>query len=372
MSLLTRIQKNKEFLWSIGLGLILVVLLLLGFWVIYFILKSLTSVWAIFFWGGFLGFLLYPLVNLLSRILPRLIASLIVLLLFIFLIGLFVYILVPTIVNEFLILKENLPSIIAQLQKLMSDLDLFLKSLGLGVSLSAFTQQLSSNLQSWIGNILGQVLAISVGFANFLVRACFVFLVSLFLLRDWPKLKSRLFVFLNRWGKWGSEELLNSLTQVISRYLTTLLLTASIVGILTGLGMFLLGVPYSWILGVVAFFGEFVPYLGPIFSISCGLLLSLGKPLIFLFYVLLVYLGVQALQNYAVSPLIMSTRMGFHPLLIIFAVLAGGALFGFWGVILAIPILSVIKAIINFITEARQKPPMQGDVEKNEQQPASP
>lgn len=371
MSLLTRIQKNKELLWSIGLGLILVVLLLLGFWIVYYVLKSLKSVLAIFFWGGFLSFLLYPSVNLLSKILPRLISALIVVLAFIFVISLFLYILVPTIINEFSVLKENLPSIIAQLQKLVNDLDLFLKSLGLGVSLSAFMQQLSSNLQSWVGSILGQVLTLSVGFANFLVRTCFVFLVSLFLLRDWPKLKSRLFVFLNRWGKWGSEELLNSLARVISRYLTTLLLTASIVGILTGLGMFLLEVPYSWILGVVAFFGEFVPYLGPIFSLFCGLLLSLGKPLVFLFYVLLVYLGVQALQNYAISPLIMSTRMGFHPLLIILTVLAGGALFGFWGVILAVPVLSIIKTIVNFIIQARQKTSVQGDVKKNEQQPAS-
>lgn len=371
MSLLTRIQKNRELLWSIGLSLTLVVLLLLGFWVIYYVFKSLLGVLAVFLWAGFLGFLLYPLVNILSRIIPRLISSLILLLVFIFLIGLLVYLVVPAIVNELSVLKENLPSIVTQLQQLMSDLDRFLTSLGLGVSLSLAIQQFSSNLQSWIGSILGQVVAISVSFANFLVRACFVFLAALFLLRDWPKLKSQLFIFLNRWGKWESEELLNSLSKVIARYLSTLLLTASIVGLLTGLGMLLLGIPYSWILAIVAFFGEFVPYFGPIFSLLCGLILSLGKPLVFLFYVLLVYLGVQALQNYVISPLIMSTRMGFHPLLVIFAVLTGGALFGFWGVILAIPLLSVIKTVVAFITQARQKPPPQGDVKKDEQQPAS-
>jgi len=372
MSLQSRIQKNKELLWSIGLGLILVVLLLLGFWLIYYVFRSLLGIFAIFLWAGFLGFLLYPLVNLLSKIIPRLMASILALLVFIFLIGFLIYLIVPAIVNELAVLRENLPSIVTQLQRLMGDLDRFLSSLGLGVSLSQAIQQLSLNLQGWIGGILGQVVSLSVSLANFIVRACFVFLVVFFLLRDWPKLKSKLFVLLNRWGKWESEELFNSLTRVIYRYLGALLFTATIVGVLIGLGMFLLGIPYSWILAIVAFFGEFVPYLGPFFSLVCGVILSLGKPPLFIVYVVLVYLGVQALQNYAVSPLVMSVRMGFHPLLVIFAILTGGALFGFWGVILAIPLLSIIRTVVNFIHQARQKPLPQGEKVKNGQQPPSP
>lgn len=372
MGIFAQVKRNKELLWSIGLSLVLVLILLIAFWLIYFLFKSLGGVLAIFIWAGFLGFLLYPLVNLFSRILPRIISALIVLCLFIFIIGLLLYLVVPTIVRELAVLRDNLPSIVSQIQQLMTDLDRFLTSLGLGVSLSVAIQQVTANLQSWIGAILGQVVAISVSFANFLVKACFVFLVTLFLLRDWPKLKSLLFAFLNRWGKWESEELLNSLSRVIARYLTTLLLTASIVGVLTGTGLFLLGVSYSWILGIIAFFGEFVPYLGPLFSLFCGIILSLGKPISFLIYVALVYLGIQALQNYAISPLIMSARMGFHPLLVIFAVLAGGALFGFWGVILAIPILSIIKTVVAFINQAKKNPAPQGEMKIDEQQQSSP
>ncbi|MCR4427919.1 MAG: AI-2E family transporter [Caldiserica bacterium] len=372
MGIFARVKRNKELLWSIGLGLVLVVLLLVAFWLVYFLFKNLAGVLAIFIWAGFLGFLLYPLVNLLSRALPRTLSSLIVLCLFVFIIGLLLYLVVPAIVSELAVLRDNLPSIVSQLQQVMTDLDRFLKSLGLGVSLSVAIQQVTANLQSWIGAILGQVVAISVSFANFLVRACFVFLVTLFLLRDWPRLKALLFDFLNRWGKWESEELLNSLSRVIARYLTTLLLTASIVAVLTGTGLFLLGVSYSWILGIIAFFGEFVPYLGPLFSTICGIILSLGKPLSFLFYVLLIYLGVQALQNYAISPLIMSARMGFHPLLVIFAVLSGGALFGFWGIILSIPILSIIKTVVAFIGQSKKNSPPQGEPRKDEQrQPSS-
>lgn len=350
MSLISRLKENSTFLWKVGLSVSLVLAILLALWLLLYLLENLASIIGILFLGAVLSFILHPFVNLLARFIPRTLAVLLSLIAFFALFGVILYFLTPTIVQQLLTLRDNIPLLVDYLQQVMGDLDRFLNSLGIGLSLSLVSQQLTTYLQGAIGNIVSQALAFGVSLVGFIVRIFLVLLVAFFLSRDWPRIKLGLLKFFSRRWKKLNKELLDALSSTISRYLLSLILSASVVGVLIATGTMILGVSYSWILGIIAFFGEFVPYLGPIFSAATAVILSLGRPPLFLLYLILFYLVVQALQNYLISPAIMSKRMGFHPLLVIIAVLAGGVLFGFWGAILAVPLVSIVRRAWEFFS----------------------
>jgi len=354
MNLRQAIKRNESILWTVGLSLLLAILILLACGIIYFLLKSITWILVILFWSILLSFFLNPVGNFLAKFLPKIVSSILTILICLAFLALIVYLIVPPLVHELTVLSDNLPSILTQLQDLLAHFDRFLASLGLNVSLVQTLQELSSNIQSWIGGILSGLYSFGVSLVNFIVGAFLVFLITVFLLRDWSKLRPYIVNLVPAWRKGKGEELLSALATTISRYLGALFLSAGIVGILIGIGAYFFKIPYYWILGLVAFIAEFVPYIGPFFSLIFGLLLTLGKPWVFLLYIAAYYLAVQALQNYVISPLIMSRRMGFHPLIVILAILVGGALFGFWGIILAVPVLSIVRTLYQFIRKGNQ------------------
>ncbi len=366
MSLISRFKENSNLLWKVGLSVSLVLAILLALYLLFYLLGNLASIISILFFGAVLSFLLHPFVNLLARFIPRTLAVLVSLITFLAIFVVIFYFLTPTIVQQLLILRDNIPILIDYLQQLMGDLDRFLNSLGIGLSLSLVSQQLTAYLQGAIANIVSQALAFGVSLIALIVQIFLVLLVAFFFSRDWPRIKERALVFLGRRWKRLNKELLNALSTTISRYVLALILSASVVGVLIATGTTILGVSYSWILGIIAFFGEFVPYLGPIFSAGAAVILSLGRPPLFLLYLVLFYIVVQALQNYLISPAIMSKRMGFHPLLVILAVLAGGVLFGFWGAILAVPIVSIIRKAWELLS-LKEALPLNPDTPKREE-----
>lgn len=122
-----------------------------------------------------------------------------------------------------------------------------------------------------------------------------------------------------------------------------------IVGALTGFGMYIIGLDFAITLGLTAALTEFIPYLGPLLSaipaVSLALLVSKKTAL----YAIIVIFIVQQLENAILSPRIMGKSMGLHPLVVIFVVMAGGELYGLFGVILAVPAAAAVKVILRYI-----------------------
>ena len=364
------IQRNRELLWSVGLSILLVLLILLFAWVLYWLVGQLVNVFIILLMSGFLAFILHPLVRVLERVFRRVPAAILVFLVFLALVFLIFYFLIPTIVREMVVLKNNLPSILASLQGLLNQVDQFLRSLGLGLSWGQLNQQIGQTLQTGLGEIISQVLSAGVGVVSFLVSTVFVLFISFFLLKDWPRLKIVLHAWLAHAFRERTREFLDCVSGLVSRYLGALLLQALIVGVLDALGSWLLGVPYAWFLGIVGFFGEFIPYFGPVIVGGTAILFSLGRPILSLVYIALFFLVVQAFQNYVLSPNILSRQMGFHPVIVVLAVLVGGTLFGFWGAITAVPLVSLARAIYRFFRQIQTFAPSPIERAPDEQQPA--
>lgn len=122
-----------------------------------------------------------------------------------------------------------------------------------------------------------------------------------------------------------------------------------IVGVLTGLGMYIIGLDFAIILGLISAVTEFIPFLGPLLSaipaVSLALLVSKKTAL----YTVLVVVVVQQLENAVLSPRIMGKSLGLHPLVVIFAVGSAGELIGLAGIIMAVPVAASVRVILRYI-----------------------
>ncbi len=146
-----------------------------------------------------------------------------------------------------------------------------------------------------------------------------------------------------------ANEVIEGITLKMGSWLRGQLLLMLIIGVLVAVSMAILGVPYALLLGVWAGITEFFPVIGPILGGLPGVILAfttlgLVKGII----ALVIYIVIQQLENTILVPRVMGKALGLSPVVIIFALLIGGQLLGFIGVIVAIPVaaaLSVIYAV---------------------------
>ncbi len=123
----------------------------------------------------------------------------------------------------------------------------------------------------------------------------------------------------------------------------------TVIGSLTGIALWLLGMPFALALGILAGLFEFVPYVGPIVTgFLAGLLAFVESPLQAL-YVVLIYTGIQQFESNVLTPIVHRYTVSLPPVLSLIGVLAMGALFGFVGVLVATPLLAVVLVLVKMI-----------------------
>lgn len=135
----------------------------------------------------------------------------------------------------------------------------------------------------------------------------------------------------------------------LANFLRGQLLIASIVGILTGTGLFFIGIKFSLLIGLLAGISNVVPYLGGIVTVSTAILMALftENPVISIVLVILLSSAISFLENSFLSPKILGESLELNPLLIMLAILIGGHLYNFWGMLLAIPSTCVLKVLFD-------------------------
>ncbi|MGI9860120.1 AI-2E family transporter [Moorella naiadis] len=137
--------------------------------------------------------------------------------------------------------------------------------------------------------------------------------------------------------------------QVLTGFIRGHLLVSLIVGFLTGVGLALVGSEYAVILGIVVGLADLIPYFGPLIGTVPVLALSLLASKKAAVLALVVMLVVQQIEGSFLAPRILGASVGLHPLVIIFALLAGGELWGVAGLILAIPLTAIGCIVVKFI-----------------------
>lgn len=144
-----------------------------------------------------------------------------------------------------------------------------------------------------------------------------------------------------------AEEVLDRARRTLQSWLSAQFISMTAVGILTWLGLWLIGVPLAFILGIIAALLAFIPNIGPVLSAMPALLLALPEGNASVLQVAAVYVAVQALESYIITPLIQQEKVLLPPALIISAQLLMGVLFGILGLALATPLTALAMTLVS-------------------------
>ena len=134
-------------------------------------------------------------------------------------------------------------------------------------------------------------------------------------------------------------------------------------GVIYSIGLWIAGVEFALLIGMLAGLVSFVPYLGVIVGVVVASIAMLFQThdLIQLIPVIIVFAVGQALEGMVLTPLLVGDRVGLHPVAVIFAVLAGGTLFGFVGVLLALPVASVLAVWVRYAQQRYRTSSLYGE-----------
>lgn len=139
----------------------------------------------------------------------------------------------------------------------------------------------------------------------------------------------------------------------IRRWMAAQLSLSVLIGIIVGVGLWLLGIRYSFMLGVIAAVLELVPVIGPIVVGIITFMIALSDSFLLGIYSVLFFFIVQQLENHLLVPVIMGRSMKVHPVVVLMALLAGGNIAGILGIILAVPIAVIAQETFEYIAERK-------------------
>lgn len=146
-------------------------------------------------------------------------------------------------------------------------------------------------------------------------------------------------------------KIITEIKTVIQRYLIGLLVEIVLVAILNSLVLFILGIPYAILLGVIGALLNIIPYLGGIIAVALPMMIALAtkSSAWFAAYVLIGYYIVQLIDNNYIVPKIVASKVKINALVAIIIVIAGNALWGIAGMFLSLPLIAIVKLIFDHI-----------------------
>lgn len=204
-----------------------------------------------------------------------------------------------------------------------------------------------------IGSVIGKLSRSGVGVLMWMTNLVLIPVVAFYLLRDWDRLVAWIDAMLPRSIEPTVAHLARESDKVLGAFVRGQLLVMLALGIFYGAGLALVGLSVGPLIGMIAGLLSFVPYLGFIIGFGAAVIAVLVQygDWTHLLLVCGVFVIGQLLEGYVLVPKLVGDKIGLHPVAVIFAVLAGGYLFGFLGVLLALPAASVILVLLRYLTE---------------------
>lgn len=333
----------QQFLFWVGALLVLLLLFYL-----------LSSIMLPFVAGGIIAYFLDPAVQWLTRWrLPRWLATVIVLALFGIALMVLIALIVPLLrlqttelINQLPVLLTQISSLLDQATKLAAhklpaaDFEKVREALGGSVG----------DLVSWAVRQVQSLLTSGLALANLLSLVFITPVVAFFLLRDWDRIVAKIDSWLPRDQLPTIREQAKLVDTMLAGYIRGQLLVCLVLGIYYAAALTAVGLEFGLILGILTGLLTFIPYVG----FTSGLMLATGLGLIQfgwgmdLIWVLIVFAIGEVLESSVLSPSLVGQRVQLHPVWVIFALLAFGTLFGFLGVLIALPAAAVTGVLIRF------------------------
>ncbi|HDQ45882.1 MAG TPA: AI-2E family transporter [bacterium] len=299
-----------------------------------------------------LAYLFNPLVDKLTGLkIPRIAGVVLVLLLALGSVVLIGAILIPSMVSEIQDLlrrSENMPERFMELVE--TTLPRVLRVLR--IDPATLKERVADQMPTSIDQVFSGIQKGVSGAGNFLGQLLNLILVpvmTFYLLKDFSRLESWFMGLIPRQQRGVAVFYLWRFNRILGGYLRAQAIVCVFVGISTGLGLALFGIQFAVLIGVVTGLLNIVPFVGFYTSLVLVILIGLisPDPVTTVLKITGVFLVVQTIESYVVSPKIVGDRVGLHPVAVIFSILIFSRFFGFWGLLIGVPTAAVIKFFID-------------------------
>ena len=330
------------------------------FWVVslivfIFLLWLLKGILLPFIAGMVLAYFLDPLADALERLgLPRVVSALLILVLSILIFVIALFLLVPVLIDQVGKFAQNLPAIAAALAERFNEAaprwlkELLEESSG---NLSGSSSEIAGRAALWIGSLLTSILTGGLALVTLLSLVVVTPIVAFYLLSDWDRMVSRVDSWLPRQHVETLRGLAREMDDAMAGFIRGQAVVCLLLGLFYAIGLSLAGLNFGLLIGLGAGLLSFIPYVGSL----TGFLLSIGVAIVQFWpnwaHILLVAaifaLG-QFIEGNFLSPKLVGNRVGLHPVWLMFALFAFGYLFGFAGLLMAVPLAAAVGVLTRF------------------------
>ena len=309
-----------------------------------------------FIWAAILAYVLLPLVGAIEHRLawPRTLAAIAVF------IGLLAVIfgggrlLIPRIVDNTRELQSTWPTLIENARQTVSD---EFDQLGLGDLDDALIGPNITDIERQLAGMAQRnALPFALGAGHFLLHFLIFLIATFLMLRDAPRLLAVIHRNVPRDHRAEILHVLRDTNVMLGRYIRGQLVLVVLMSTVTTIGLTILNVPYSVLLGILTGLLETIPFVGPITAGALACLVALGHPnpfgwsqIAYVGVVAAMYTVLRHSEDYLVIPAVIGRAVRLHPAVVIFALLSGGAVFGLLGIVLAVPVAATLRLVLIYV-----------------------
>lgn len=334
-------------------------LVVLAFYVGQFVVELLVRIHTVVYIliaAVFLAYLIYPALVRLRRRMPLVLAILLIyagIVLGIFVVALFI---VPHIAGDVALLVRRYPDIVARFNALVNNPNDPLLA-RFPAWLRDEIARVPTQIAQWIKTrgleTFGHIAVVLAGTVALVALFIVVPIVTAYLLLDLDNLKSGLAAIVppQRWS--ATMSLLAEIDGVIGGFIRGQLLVALFVGVLITLALLVLRVPYAYLFGLLAFFGDLIPYVGAVLAFLPAFLSALlTNGWVNALVVAVAFLAIYEVEGHLIAPIVVGRQVRLSAFAVIVAILIGGELAGLFGVLVAVPVAGVIRVVLARVLEA--------------------
>lgn len=295
-----------------------------------------------------IAYLLHLVVEPLARWMPRLAAVAIVTAGFAVTAGLVVALLVPLVLQQLRMLMLGVPQKLVELQALSYQYQAKLSTHHITISLDNIYAWFFPKIERWSQHLGDNVPGLLVGSFMGFFSVAMVLVCAFYFLKDGREIWAALLSLFPMKNRERLEHLRIMLDSSLHQYFLGQVINASVVLVLSSIAFSLLRMDFGLVAGGVWGILEVIPYFGTYIGIGIALMLASWQGGSLVIKILIAALIIQQLKDNVIAPRVMSHTTGLHPILIVMAVLVGGKLAGFLGVLLAIPVMAVLVGLLYF------------------------
>lgn len=319
-----------------------------------FLLKILTVISPLFF-GILIAWLLNPFViKLNKRGMSRTFATIIVYIWVIIIIFLFSRAFIPALADQVNEIVTSIPTILSDLKEWVDNLFIRISDKNL-MNIDNVKIELFDSIEKFGNNLAISLPKIAIGFIQSFVSGIGLFLMSLivgfYMLLNFPNLKVHLINILPKKTKKDTEKLISSISLTISEYVKGTLLIASILFVVYYIGFLIIGLKAPVLFALFGAITDVIPYIGPYIGGAAASLVGFTQSNATGTFTVIFIIIAQALESNVLQPVIMSKKTNLHPVTILLGLLIFGAFFGIIGMIVATPVIAILKIVYVFLDE---------------------